>query len=425
MAIVFGLDFGTTNSALSVNINGNVKVIDVDMLAESKKSLRSVLFFHKNGQIYIGQEAIMRYLENAENGRFLQSIKTFLPSTTFESTSIGNKMYFLEEIISLILKRLKKMGEQVVDAEVDEVVLGRPVSFSDDSGQNVYAQWRLQRAAEIAGFKKVHFQYEPIAAAYAYEDTLKTDEERMVLIGDFGGGTSDFSIIRLRGGSRRFGLNRKDDILSLGGVPIAGDVFDAQIMWQKVAKHFGKGARYRGLAGELKEVPTNIIYTLRKWHQIPLLNTNKNLEYIGALKHAAMNKDKKVIENLENLIKDNYGFILHRQIEKAKIELSGQPETHISFNEGSLSIFEKLSQGQFERIIKREVGKISKILGKTLKKADLPVGKIDAVYLTGGTSYIPCIRNIFIRKFGEEKIKYHDAFTSVAHGLGLSASMVQ
>src|SRR5512133_3502359 len=228
--------------------------------------MRSVLYFSEDDEIYVGKEAILQYVADGAAGRFMQSIKTFLPNTSFDSTEVFGKRYAIDDLVAIILRRLKARGEEYVGGPVESVVLGRPVVFSADRSKDAVAQERLERAARKAGFKNIWFQYEPVAAALAFEETLASGQERIVFIGDFGGGTSDFSVIRVKGGAFDRS-DRRSDVLALGGLYVAGDKFDSQIMWDKVAHHFGRYARYQSMGKEQwHDIPRSIISTLCQWH---------------------------------------------------------------------------------------------------------------------------------------------------------------
>jgi hypothetical chaperone protein len=265
MKTVFGLDFGTTNSTLSVNRGGEVRIVDIDPTAPSATTLRSVLYFDRARKTFVGQEAITHYLDDDARGRFMQSIKTLLSSKLFSSTIINNRPYSLEDLIAFLLRTIKERGESIIGESVDSVVMGRPAIFSDDASENQLAETRLRLSAEKAGFKNVIFQFEPIAAALTYEKTLSSGEEKKVLVGDFGGGTSDFTVIKLRGGAP-LGRERKGDILSICGVPVGGDIFDSRIMSHRLVSYYGANAKYKGMRGQLMEVPANIFTTLSRWH---------------------------------------------------------------------------------------------------------------------------------------------------------------
>ncbi|KAB0666751.1 Hsp70 family protein [Oryzomonas japonica] len=421
MQIVFGIDFGTTNSALSVYRNGSVEVVAVDGTDRSGELMRSVLYFNEEHEIYVGQEAIRQYVSDGACGRFMQSIKTFLPNTSFDSTEVFGRRYAIDDLVAIILRKIKARGEEHVGCPVESVVLGRPVVFSADPEKDAVAEQRLERAARKAGFKNIWFQYEPVAAALAFEETLQAGQERIVFIGDFGGGTSDFSVIRVKGGAFARS-DRRSDVLSLGGVYVAGDKFDSQIMWDKVAHHFGRYARYKTMGkDEWVTVPKSIIYTLCQWHRIPLLRSRKTREHIRVIKGTT--DDRQAIEHLENIIGDNYGFFLFQAIEKAKCELSDREQTLISFRERDLCIDEKIGKGEFEAINAENIQQISDCIDEVVARSGLAPAQMDTVFLTGGTSRIPRIQALFAERFGREKLDNRDAFTSVVHGLGSSVPL--
>jgi len=419
--IVFGIDFGTTNSALSVFRDGIVEVLAVDGSDQAGALMRSVLYFDEDSQIFAGKEAIRQYVSDGASGRFMQSIKTFLPNTSFVSTEIFGKQYGIDDLIAIILRKIKARGEEQVGCTVDSVVLGRPVVFSPDPVKDAVAEQRLEKAARKAGFKQIWFQYEPVAAALAYEESLAAGQERIVFIGDFGGGTSDFSVIRVKGGDFTRS-DRRSDVLSLGGVYVAGDKFDSQIMWDKVAGHFGRYARYKTMGkDEWVNVPKSIIYTLCQWHRIPLLRARATSEHIRVIKKTTDNR--QAIEHLENIISDNYGFFLFQAIEKAKCELSDQDHSLISFEERDLCISEQIGKAEFEALNADNFQQVADCIDDVIARSGLLPANIDTVFLTGGTSRIPCIQAQFAGRFGREKLENRDAFTSVAHGLGSSVPL--
>lgn len=421
MQIVFGIDFGTTNSALSVYRNGTVEVVAIDGSSHAGELMRSVLYFNEENEIYTGQEAIRQYVGDGAAGRFMQSIKTFLPNTSFDSTEIFGKRYTIDDLVAIILRNIKARGEAHVGCPVESVVLGRPVVFSTDAAKDAVAEQRLEKAARKAGFKNVWFQYEPVAAALAFEESLQAGQERIVFIGDFGGGTSDFSVIRVKGGAFARS-DRRSDVLSLGGVYVAGDKFDSQIMWDKVAHHFGRYARYKTMGKDAwVNVPKSIVYTLCQWHRIPLLRARATREHIRVIKGTTDNR--QAIEHLENIISDNYGFFLFQAIEKAKCELSGRDQTQIRFIERDLTINEELGKGEFETLNADNFRQIAGCIDEVVARSGLSSAQIDTVFLTGGTSRIPHIQALFAERFGWDKLENRDAFTSVVHGLGSSVPL--
>jgi hypothetical chaperone protein len=418
---VFGIDFGTTNSALSVYKNGAVEVVAVDGNGRAGELMRSVLYFNEENEIYAGQEAIHQYVSDGAAGRFMQSIKTFLPNTSFDSTEIFGKRYTIDDLVAIILAKIKARGEAHAGCPVEHAVLGRPVVFSPDSVKDAVAEQRLAKAARKAGFKKIWFQYEPVAAALALEETLQAGEEKIVFIGDFGGGTSDFSVIRVKGGAFARS-DRRSDVLSLGGVYVAGDKFDSQLMWDKVAHHFGRYARYKTMGKEeWNNIPKSIVHTLCQWHRIPLLRARKTRELIRVIKGTTDNR--RAIEHLENIISDNYGFFLFQAIEKAKCELSSREEALISFADRDLSINEEIGKSEFETINADNFRQITLCIDDVISRSGLTPAQIDTVFLTGGTSRIPYIQALFDDRFGRDKLESRNAFTSVVHGLGSSVPL--
>jgi hypothetical chaperone protein len=421
VSAIFGIDFGTSNSALSVNIDGRVSLLDVDRENPISNSLKSILYFLKEDgrtKSYVGYEGVKAYIENEADGRYMQSIKTFLP-TAFEKTTIYGKSYTLEELIALFLKVMKQRGQEIIKQEVSDLVLGRPVIFSEDKDRDNIAQERLTRAAKIAGFKNICFQLEPIAAALAYENTLEAGKEQIVLVGDFGAGSSDFTIYKA--GNHGGGNTARDrDILSVGGVYIGGDIFDSEIMKEKVAVHYGKNVQAKSMwSDNLFGLSPLVIRKLMQWHLIPQLRLPRTLDNIKELKVRAGFQDKKLLENLENLIHANYGYLLFRAIETTKCELSAKKESHIKFKDYGICIDELLSRREFEGFINDKVSSLNDCIDSTLADAALSCSDIDVVFLTGGSSYIPLIRDLFETRVGRDKIRSADAFTSVAYGLGL------
>ncbi len=424
MQIVFGIDFGTTNSALSVYRNGRVEMVAVDDTISGEQVsdlLRSVLYFSEEREIFTGSEAIRQYVDDGSEGRFMQSIKTFLPNRSFQNTEIFGTRYGIDDLVAIILKKLKARGEAQIRCNVDSVVLGRPVVFSTDAEKDAIAEQRLEQAARKAGFKHIWFQYEPVAAALTYEETLSAGQERTVFIGDFGGGTSDFSVIRVTGGAFDRS-DRRNDVLALGGVSVAGDKFDSQIMWDKVAHYFGRYARYQPMGKrEWHDIPSSLIKTLCQWHRIPLLRARDTRELIRVLKRTT--DDRAALNHLEDIIEDNCGFALFQAIEKAKCELSSCEQSTIIFNDCDLSIAEPITQYEFKSLNGDNFDQIENCIDEVISQSGLTTAQIDAVSLTGGTSKIPYIQNLFIERFGLDKAENHNAFTSVAHGLGSSVPL--
>jgi len=276
----------------------------------------------------------------------------------------------------------------------------------------------------MAGFKNINLQLEPIAAALNFENSFQSNEEKKILVGDFGGGTSDFTILKVKGVNGHK-YNRSKDVLSTGGVCIGGDSFDSEIMWEKVAKYFGKDVKVKSpMSGNWSGLSSFTMGKLRGWHLIPLLRAQKTMRYIKETKYLASNKDKLLLQNLENLIYYNFGYLLFQSIEKSKCELSSSSESHIAFNNYEIDINDKITKFEFEEFIESKIEEIQNCVSSVLSQAGLTNNDIDIVSLTGGSSFIPAINKIFTDNFGVEKTNQADAFTSVAYGLGVYSTML-
>ena len=415
-----GFDFGTTNSSAAGSKKGKTTMLGIDPTNDSSTIMKSVLFFSEESKIvYAGEDAIQQYIQDYTDGRFLRSIKRLLSSTTFTSTRLLGRSKNCVDIISVFLKIARERCESDLQRTVDNVILGRPVFFSDKPEIDKLAEKRLLDAAYQAGFKEVEFQLEPIAAALSFEQSLPDNHEKVVLMGDFGGGTSDFALVKLQKDNPH-SKNRKDDVLGVGGIYIAGDEFDSLIMWEKLAKWFGKGTTYKSFEGRDHEFPIWILHKLRYWHLLPLLRERKTQQIIREIQQHSNNRS--VINNLMTLIQDNLSILLFREIEAAKCDLSSRDKVSILFDHLGEAIEETLTTEEFEDFIHAEVKKISKAVDEVLIQAGVDLRDVDHVFLTGGSSRIPLIQEIFMKRFGIDKVKVGDAFSSIAYGLGLMAS---
>jgi len=415
-----GIDFGTTNSSIAINTDGQIKLIDLDTDNDGNpiQILKSVLFFSNEfRQISFGQQAITRFVEESNNGRFMRSIKSLLPTKIEVRTSAIGKTYQIEDLIALILSEIKRRAEKASQSEISKIVLGRPVIFSEDPELDKLAENRLLDAAKKANFQEVTLMFEPVAAALKLESTMKPHEEKIVLVGDFGGGTSDFTLINLHGGQKKVDHDRKEDILAVNGLYLGGDTFDSLLMWNSIAKYFGKNAKFRPPASSKElSLPLHIIQKLRNWHLLPQL---RNVEVRSFLREIKLNSDSpKEIQNLTSLIDDNLGILLFQTIEEAKSILTFKNSTTIEFDEIiGVIITEQITRTIFESIIQEKLNDLRQCILQLLIEANLSPSDIDIVSLTGGTSQIPAIRKLFINLFGEEKIKNQNLFTSVSEGL--------
>ncbi len=409
---ICGIDFGTSNSALALS---NGEVLAIDRASTQPRLSRSVLFFpEESAEVLTGGGAIERYLED-NAGRFIQSMKTWLPSSTFTRTQIRNRTLILEELIAIFLRGLKARGSEMLGTELTQVVLGRPARFSVEAKADAFAEQRLRKAAELAGFEKVSFVIEPIAAALAYEASLTRDE--LVLVADFGAGTSDLTLMWL-GPSRRGQRDRRVDVVASSGVYVGGDRFDAAIMKHKLLPFFGQGSTYE-VGFKKMPIPTYVLGRLLSWNEMSLIREKSTRELIDMMLKTSDNKP--AIEALHDLVMYNLGYRLYRAIEKAKVELSTQNKAVVAFHDERIHIEAKVTRAEFDSFCMPLIDELEACTDELIKRAPQPL-HIDSVFLTGGSSQIPAVRELFARKFGEDRLRTADAFTSVAEGLGRASA---
>lgn len=405
-----GVDFGTSNSAVALP---NGEVLRIDLTAAQPKLFRTVLFFPEDtAEVLAGNEAIERYQED-NAGRFIQSMKTWLPASSFTRTQLRGRTLSLEELIAVFLRRVRTVAAEAAGTEFDDVVLGRPARFSADPKIDAFAEERLKKAGELAGFTNIRFVIEPIAAALAYEARLERDE--VVLVADFGAGTTDLTVMRL-GPSRREKKDRREDVVASSGVYVGGDRFDAAIMKSKLFPHFGHGSTYLPtITGKRMEMPTYVSSRLLSWNEMSLIREKKTRELIEMMLKTS--DRKPAIEALHDLVIYNLGFRLYRAIEQAKVTLSTEREAVLDFEEERISIHERITREEFDAASAHLIVELEETTDELLTRLPSSL-KIDSVFLTGGSSHVPAVRQLFARKFGAERLRTADAFTSVVEGLG-------
>ena len=413
----FGLDFGTTNTSLAwVREDGGVTLCVLDLLAPKTNVLRSLLYYSLDERGFVvGQRAIDEYLEENMQGTLIQSVKTFLADDSFEETFVHDRFYRLEDLISFIFRHVHAVIRALISDEDFTVVIGRPAIFVERPEKEAIAQERMRKAAQLARFFNVRFLYEPIAAGLTYESQL--DKPEVALIADLGGGTTDFTVMRL--GTRARG-ERRDDILASGGVQIGGDTFDARIMMRKISPHFGAGTTFRSMEGRDQPFPQMLLARLSRWHHVAFLRAPKTQEQLRRIRWTSNAPER--LAAFEELVDGNYSFFLFREIERAKSELSFNERATVRFHREGLHIEEPLERDQFEEMISDDLARVETRMRLVLDESGVPDDKIDAVFLTGGSAQIPAVHRLFERTFGPEKLRSEDYLTSVAYGLGLSAA---
>jgi len=422
-----GIDFGTSNSSIALASNSSeVRLASFHFMDAETPSFRSVLYFEqqrtasgmKRRQTWAGPEAIERYLDADDKGRLVLSLKSHLPSKMLTGTEVFGHHYRLESLIAQILTGMRKRAEEQFGMEIKEAVVGRPVRFvgSESEEEDSYAEARLRESFQRAGFDNVRFEIESVAAAYAYESTLDHDEQ--ILIGDFGGGTSDFSLLHVGPGVRKRGRTEKD-LLGNSGVGLAGDAFDARIVRKLVSPALGSDSEARSFNKTLTAVPAWIYANLERWHYLSFLRTNNVRQILHGAQVRALEPEK--IEALICLIEEDLGFQLHQAVQKVKFELSRREEAEFRFREGGLDLRIPVRRAEFEGWIAEDLLRIEQCVDGLLQQTGIDARDVDRVFLTGGTSLVPAVRRIFADRFGAERICTGNEFTSVARGLALKA----
>jgi len=423
-----GFDFGTTNSSVAlVNGESGVRLASFPSLGAQVESFRSVLYLEQfrtgNGlrrtHAFTGPAAIERYLQAEEQGRLIQSLKSHLSSPSLTGTEIFGRRYKLEDLISRMLGDLRKHAAQQFEKPIRYAMVGRPVRFvgAETPEDDDFAVSRLREAFAAAGFERVDFELEPVAAACAYEATLDHDE--LILIGDFGGGTSDFSLLRVGPDVRRRGRTPQD-LLGNSGVGLAGDAFDARIVRKLVSPALGSDSEARSLNKLLPAVPAWIYANLERWHYLSFLRTNNVREILKSARIRALEPEK--IQALITLIDEDLGYQLHQAVQQVKFELSRSHSAEFRFRDGSMDLCIPVTRSDFELWIEGDLQAIEGAVDKLIKASGIDPREVDRVFLTGGSSFVPAVRRIFETRFGKDRIRSGNEFTSVAHGLALRAA---
>src|SRR5882757_2468457 len=419
-----GIDFGTTNSSIAlVRTSGAVELVSFPTATGITESFRSVLYLEQRKQAgrtqikgFTGPAAIEQYLQAEHKGRLIQSLKSYLTSRTLTGTEVFGRRYSIEDLISRILTDLRLNAERQFNQPIRHATVGRPVRFvgAENADDDDFAVERLRQAFLHAGFESVAFEMEPIAAAYAYEATLDHDE--LILIGDFGGGTSDFSLLHVGPGIRGRGRTAKD-LLGNSGLGLAGDSFDARIVRKLVSPALGADSLARSLNKLLPAVPAWIYANLERWHYLSFLRTSNVMEILKSARLRALEPEK--IEALITLIDEDLGYHLHQAVQQVKFKLSHAEEAEFHFRDGSMDITIAVTRDAFEGWIAEELRAIEQCVDSLLETSGISRSQVDRVFLTGGSSLVPAVRRVFEERFGEQRIRTGNEFISVARGLAL------
>lgn len=415
-----GVDFGTTNSSVAVaDTDGRVRLARFHTSGGESASFRSLLLFTREAKqhmhCFAGPQAMEQYrLAEDDARRLIQSLKSYLPVRALTGTEVFGRRHAVEDLLARILKELRVEAEAALSITIREAVVGRPVRFvgAETPEDEAFALQRLEDACHRAGFQAVRFEYEPVGAALAYESTL--DHQELVLIGDFGGGTSDFSLLRVGPG-----VGENERVLGTSGVGLAGDAFDAKLVRHLVTPSLGAETMERSGGKLLPAVPAWIYRNLERWHYLSFLRTRNVTEILKGVSVRALEPEK--IEALRTIIDEDLGLELHNAVERLKVSLSEQEAGEFRFDAGALDLRIPVTRAEFESWITEDLAAIEGAVVELLRKTGVAASAIDRVFLTGGTSYVPAVARLFDERFGPKAVRRGEAFTAVAHGLGLRA----
>ena len=413
---IVGIDFGTSNSAVSYYTPQGPKLVE---LLPGQFTIPSAIFAEaETGAFLFGKPAIEAYISGTE-GRLLRSLKSILGSSLYESrTELHTGQVEFKKILEHFFGYLKKRAEEELGGEIRAAVIGRPVFFVDDSPErDALAQQQLAEVARACGLEDIHFQFEPIAAGLNYETALKTEE--LALVADIGGGTADFSIIRLSP-ARHLDDDRSQDILANTGVHVGGTDFDKALSLYKVMPYFG----YRTRMKRRPELfmPNGPFVDLATWHRIQMLYTRSSINFITDLNQDA--QQPEMLQRLLNLAKQRTGHRLATDVEKAKIDLAQHAAATLAPDYIDPPLEIAMLPEDLESVSVDLCASIIASIRKCIADAGVNAEDIQTLLLTGGTTAIPFVRDLCCREVPRARMVEQDLFGSVALGLGVEAKVV-
>lgn len=408
MQPVIGIDFGTTNSVVTaLDADGHSHVLR----HATDEVFRSVLcFWHGDDgrtQHAAGPAGIEAYLDDPLESRLIMSMKSYLAQRSFQETRILGQPWALEPLVALFLRALLAPFRDHLDGA--RVVVGRPVRFVGESADDALGETRLRAAFAQAGIADVQVELEPAAAGHRFAHGL--EKPATVLVADFGGGTSDFSLLRFDPGPPR-----RVTALGQAGVGVAGDAFDYRIIDRVVSPLLGKGGTYQVTGTDLP-IPPAWYASFARWHLLSLMRAPKTLRDIEAVSRTATHPEQ--LHRLVRLVKDEAGYALYRAVSAAKAALSGAESTVLRFRHADFEVAAEVTRDDFEAWIAPELARINQAVEAALLDAGMPASAVDRVFLTGGSSLVPAVRRIFEDRFGPDRVVAGGEFVSVAEGLAL------
>jgi hypothetical chaperone protein len=407
-----GIDFGTSNSAMAwLGPEGSARLIPLE--GDALAMPTAVFYNAEDGSTHFGRDAIGHYLEGTE-GRLMRSLKSLLGSPLLlETTQIGHQQISFQDIIGTFLAQLRERATQSLGSAPRRVVMGRPVHFVDDDPErDAQAEASLRQAVEAVGFEEVSFQLEPIAAALDYEQRLT--QESTVLVVDLGGGTSDFTVVRL-GPERIRRTDRSSDILATTGVHIGGTDYDRQLNLAQVMPLLG----YRHIGPEQREVPSRVFFDLATWHLIHWQYQPKAIAHAKTLR--SNYSDLRLYERLMQVLTERHGHLVAHEVEQAKIRCSvSRADTGIDLSVIDRGLQARLSAGDMQAQLQDLLGRTVACARECVQSAGLTDASLDAIYLTGGSSALSTFQQTLHAAFAGVPVVEGDLFGGVALGLAYS-----
>ena len=392
---MIGIDFGTTNSVVA-RADGAGGVF------------RSILCFQGSARQHCaGPAAAEAYLDDPAGCRLMMSLKSHLAQRGLRDTLVFGRLLELEDLVGIFLTHLLR---EAGVAPGSRVVAGRPVKFVGMGADDALAETRLRAAFARAGIEDLRLVPEPEAAGHRFAQSLR--EPAHVLVGDFGGGTSDFSVLRFTPGERAVALGH-------AGIGVAGDDFDAAIMRHAVAPLLGQDGHYRVMEQALP-VPVGFFAGFSRWHRLAQMRSPKQLRDIAEV--ARLSDVPEQLAALVRLIEDEQGLALYHAVSEVKAALSGAEEAALDFHHRGFDLRRRITRAEFEGWIARDLARIAGCVDAALADARMADTMINHVFLTGGSAYVPAVRRIFETRFGADRLAGGGEFTSVAEGLALMAA---
>lgn len=416
MPRTIGLDFGTSNTVM-VNCDGAgaISAFQFGREPDTFESLATVLSFREDKPgarpvADVGPWAIRQFIEYMGDVRFIQSLKTFVASPLFKGTGVFGYPYDFESLMETFITRAADHLATPLVAQDTRLVVGRPVTFAGSAPDEQLAMRRYRGALSRFGFSEIFFALEPVAAAFSFAERLR--EDATILVADFGGGTTDYSLMRFSFD----GAHLTADPLGRGGVGIAGDTFDYRIIDKVILPQLGKDSLYQSLGKQL-EVPPNLFSNFARWHLLSIFKTSRDFSELKKLLRWCLEPEK--IELFIELVEEDQGYPLYKAVSETKARLSTSETASLSFEPLGDNFEVTVARSDFEHWIAGDLARMSRALDTTMNEAGLSDSDIDKVFLTGGTSFVPAVRGLFRNRFGEERLSGGEELTSVANGLAL------